>query len=135
MPNEDSNQPAHPRCLIRVFVGHINFAALAIQQSPSEDLDSANAQADLNLCWAHMSEGKLSDVAAHFCFHFIPNTCLYNFDSLKPHFYIVKLGFTGVYIIFLISAQKQRLWVLVRTASPRRGGSNAYPQSMFRAEI
>ena len=27
---------------------------------------------------------------------------LYNFDSLKPHFYIVKLGFTGVYIIFLI---------------------------------
>ena len=28
-------------------------------------------------------------------------------DPLKPHFYIVKLGFTGVYIIFLISAQKQ----------------------------
>ena len=26
-------------------------------------------------------------------------------DPLKPHFYIVKLGFTGVYIIFLISAQ------------------------------
>ena len=25
---------------------------------------------------------------------------------LKPHFYIVKLGFTGVYIIFLISYQK-----------------------------
>ena len=24
---------------------------------------------------------------------------------LKPHFYIAKLGFTGVYIIFLISAQ------------------------------
>ena len=47
-------------------------------------------------------------------------TCLYNFDPLKPHFYTVKLGFTGVYIIFLISAQKHRLWVLVRTASPRR---------------
>ena len=30
---------------------------------------------------------------------------LYNFDPLKPHFYIVKLGFTGIYIIFLISAQ------------------------------
>ena len=44
----------------------------------------------------------------------IKKTCLYNFDSLKPHFYIVKLGFTGVYIIFLISAQKHRLWVLVR---------------------
>ena len=45
-------------------------------------------------------------------------TFLYNFDPLKPHFYIVKLGFTGVYIIFLISAQKHRLWVLVRTALP-----------------
>ena len=50
----------------------------------------------------------------------ITKTCLYNFDPLKPHFYIVKPGFTGVYIIFLISAQKHRLWVLVRTASPRR---------------
>ena len=35
----------------------------------------------------------------------ITKTCLYNFDHLKPDFYIVKLGFTGVYIIFLISAQ------------------------------
>ena len=44
---------------------------------------------------------------------------LYNFDPLKPHFYTVRLRFTGVYIIFLISAQKRRLRVL-RTASPRR---------------
>ena len=50
----------------------------------------------------------------------ITKTCLYNFDPLKPHFYIVKLGFTGVYIIFLNSAHKHRLWVLVRTASSRR---------------
>ena len=56
----------------------------------------------------------------------ITKTCLYNFDPLNPHFYIVKLGFTGVYIIFLISAQKHILWVLVRTTSPRQ-----YPQSMF----
>ena len=34
---------------------------------------------------------------------------LYSFDPLKLHFYIVKLGFTGVYIIFLISAQKHKL--------------------------
>ena len=51
---------------------------------------------------------------------FIRKTYLYNFDPLKPHFYTVKLGFTGVYIIFVISAQKHRLWVLVRTASTRR---------------
>ena len=35
----------------------------------------------------------------------ITKPCLYKVDPLKPHFYIVKLGFTGVYIIFLISAQ------------------------------
>ena len=51
---------------------------------------------------------------------FITKTRLYTFDPLKPHFYIVKLGFTGVYIILLISAQKHRLWVFVRTASARR---------------
>ena len=51
---------------------------------------------------------------------YITKTYLYNFDPLKPHFYIVKLGFTAVYIIFLISARKHRLWVLVRTASSRR---------------
>ena len=56
----------------------------------------------------------------------IMKTCLYNFDPLKPHFYIVKLGFTGVYIIFLSSAQKHRLWLLVRTAL-----SNEYPQSVL----
>ena len=39
----------------------------------------------------------------------------YNFDPLKPHFYTVKLGFTGVYIIYVVSAQKHRLWVLVST--------------------
>ena len=57
------------------------------------------------------------------CWHVrstITKTYLYNDDPLKPHFFIVKLGFTGVYIILLISAQKHRLWVLVRTASPRR---------------
>ena len=50
----------------------------------------------------------------------ITKICLYNTDPLKPHFDIVKLRFIGVYIIFLISAQKHRLWVIVRTASPRR---------------
>ena len=50
----------------------------------------------------------------------ITKTYPYNSDPLKPHFYIVKLGFTGVYIIFLIFAQKHRLWVLVRTTSLRQ---------------
>ena len=50
----------------------------------------------------------------------ITKTCLYSFDPLRPHFYIVKLGFIGVYINFSYSAQKHRLWVLVRTTSVRR---------------
>ena len=63
----------------------------------------------------------------------ITKTCLYNFDPLKPHFYIVKLGFAGVQVIFLISAQNMDCWYSLEP--PRRGGSNEYPQSMFRAEI
>ena len=63
----------------------------------------------------------------------ITKTYLYNFDPLKPHFYIVKLGFTGVYIIFLISVQNIDCGYSLEP--PRRGGSNEYPQSMFWAEI
>ena len=58
-------------------------------------------------------------------FQIITKTCLYNFDPLKPHFYTVKLGFTGIYIIFLNSAQRHRLW----------SGSNEYSQSRFWAGI
>ena len=39
------------------------------------------------------------------CHNHIMKTCSYNFAPLKNHFYIIKLGFAGVYIIFLISAQ------------------------------
>ena len=64
---------------------------------------------------------------------FITKTCLYNFDPLKPHFHMVKLGFTGVYIIFLISAQNIDCGYLLEP--PHRGGSNEYLKSMFWAEI
>ena len=59
----------------------------------------------------------------------ITKTRLYNFDHLKPHFYIVKLGFKGVYNIFLISAQN--IDYEYSLEPPQRGGSNEYPQSMF----
>ena len=59
----------------------------------------------------------------------ITKTCLYNVDPLKPHFYIVKLGITGVYIIFHISAQN--IYCGYWLEPPRRGGSNEYQQSMF----
>ena len=60
-------------------------------------------------------EGRSRIVISEENFINIMKTCLYNVDPLNPT-YIVKLGFTGVYISFLISAQKHGLWVLVRTA-------------------
>ena len=59
----------------------------------------------------------------------VTKTCLYKFDPLQPHFYIVKLGFTGVYIIFLILLNNIDCGYSLEP--PRRGGSNEYPQSMF----
>ena len=50
---------------------------------------------------------------------------IYNFDPLKPHFYIVKLGFAGVQVIFLIYAQNMDCWYSLEPP----------PQSMFSTEI
>ena len=65
--------------------------------------------------------GCLVSLYYYYVLH-ITKTYLYDFDPVKPHFYIVKLGLTGVYmyIIFLISGPKHRLSVLVGTASLRR---------------
>ena len=73
-----------------------------------------------NNCWLREREREKN------C---ITKTHLYNYDPLIPHFYMVKLGFAGVYIIFLISVQKHRLWYTLEP--PHRGGSNEYPQSML----
>ena len=66
------------------------------------------------------------NLAAH---NSITKTRLYKFDPLQPHFYIVKLGFTGVYIIFLILLNNIDCGYSLEP--PHRGGSNEYPQSMF----
>ena len=49
-------------------------------------------------------------------------------DPLKPHFCIVKLGFTGD-ALYLISAQNINFGYSLEP--PHRGGSNEYPQIMF----
>ena len=85
------------------------------------------------MTWHH--DSTVSRMAAYgfsgtrFSKIFITKTCLYTFDPLKPHFYIVKPGFTGIYIIFLISAQNIDCGYSLEP--PRRGGSNEYTQSMF----
>ena len=71
---------------------------------------------------------EMLDAILHDLYHTskpITKTYLYNFDPRKPHFYIVKLGFTGVYITFLFLLKNIDL----------RGGSNEYPQSMFEQKI
>ena len=60
---------------------------------------------------------------------FITKTRLYGFEPLKPHFYTVKLGYTGVYINFLISAQNIDCGYSLEP--PRRGGSHECLKSMF----
>ena len=62
----------------------------------------------------------------------ITKTCLYKFDPLKLHFYIVKLGFTGVYIyigffLFLLknidcgySLEPPRVFVMSRCSVQER---------------
>ena len=72
----------------------------------------------INVCY-HMMIQHLS----------ITKTCPYNFYPLKPHFYKVKLAFTGVYIIFLVLNRNHRF--VYSLEPPQRGDSNKYPQSMF----
>ena len=60
---------------------------------------------------------------------YITKSYPYNFDPLKPHLLyckIVKLGFTGVYIILLINIDCE-----YSLETPCRGGSNEYQQSLF----
>ena len=56
----------------------------------------------------------------------ITKTCLYNVDPLKPHFYIVKLGLTGVYItsVFFLFLLKN-IDCGFSLEPPRRGGSTS----------
>ena len=65
---------------------------------------------------------------------YIMKTCLYNFDPLKPHLYIVKLGFTVVFIIVFLFLLKN-IDCGYSLELPQWGGSNEHPQSMFWAEI
>ena len=59
----------------------------------------------------------------------ITKTCPCNVYPLKPHFYIAKLGYAGVYLFFLFLLQNIDCGYSLEP--PRRGGSNMYPQSKF----
>ena len=56
----------------------------------------------------------------------ITKTCLYNFDPLKPQFYIVKLGI-HYFFLFLL----KNIDCGYSLEPPRRGGSNEYHNLCF----
>ena len=58
---------------------------------------------------------------------YITKTYLYNVDPLtcKPHFYMVKLGFTGIYVFFFLF-QLKTIDCGYSLEPPHRGGSNEY---------
>ena len=134
--NENSNQTASMHRLIWVFVRRTypkgRFSHVAAQVTilvwlkthtsyeiwATLDRHITSKQYVRDLHCSLLSRIPFDCIAEH-CWP-ITKTCLYKFDPFKPHFYIVKVGFTVVHIIFLMSAQKHRLWVLVRTALSRR---------------
>ena len=61
--------------------------------------------------------------------HIIRETCPCIEYPLKSHFYLVKLGYAGVYLFFLFLLQNIDCGYSLEP--PRRCGSNVYPQSMF----
>ena len=66
-------------------------------------------------------------------FAHITKTYLYNFDPLKPHFYVVNRVYRGkhYFYIYLLTSIDYGYSL----EPPRRGGSNEYPQSMFYEEM
>ena len=84
--SEDSYQFAHLRRLIRIFTERIldsqgrKFSLCRQRRLLS---DCADAQADLSLRWAHMSEGTFSDVAFQIMYHAAVYCCTKGFVLLR----------------------------------------------------
>ena len=76
---------------------------------------------------AHQVHKKRQILSLPFCTN--TKTCPYNVYPLKPHFYIAKLGYAGVYLFFLFLLQNIDCGYSLEP--PVRGGSNVYPQSFF----
>ena len=95
-PCEVSDQYAHLQSDQNLHCVHFYSKGCKVSSCGQRSLKTvcADAQTDLSFRWMHNPEGTFSHVEAH-----IMKTYLYNFEPLKPHFYIVKLGFTWVYIV------------------------------------
>ena len=80
-----------------------NKRLLYLARVHESHLSVDNSILHVDICY-RQQQWSLIKATRLICFR-ITKTCLYKFDPLKPHFYIVKLGFAGVYIIFLIFAK------------------------------
>ena len=73
-PNEDSDQPANPRSLIKVFI--VRKKELQPLLSKMRSVKVLIAQADLNgwseFSLGHISKGTVSDVVAHVWWPYLP---------------------------------------------------------------
>ena len=79
-PSEYSDQPVHLQSLISILTQHIlDSQGCKVSSCGRRRLwaDCANAQADLSLRWAHVSECTFSHIVAHTW-----STCIYSTSSL-----------------------------------------------------
>ena len=72
---------------------------------------------------------KITSIDIVYMFWYITKTCLYIFYPLKPHFFIVKLGFIGYTLFFTFLLKNIDCGYSLEP--PRRGGSNEYPHLCF----
>ena len=79
-----------PKSKIVLILGDDNFTILKITPEMKLSIKFQVSQSSVS---------EATDLHT-FLIH-IMQTCPCNVHPLKPHFYIVKVGFTGVYIIFL----------------------------------
>ena len=128
-------------CVYAHVLNHVNVrACMFVRMCPRFVQLYLNQRDPLRYCHFHVLNQQVRsfNVLISAKLHFITKTCLYNFDPLKPHIYIVKLGFTGYTLFFLFLLKSIDFGYPLeppRRGSNSRGGSNMYPQSMFWAEI
>ena len=111
---------------------HRKYFMINLHKRMFSTWQGSNLKAPDQHLYAHPTESPRGSKATSSTQHH-KNMWLCNFDPLKPHFYIVKLVFTGVYIIFLFLLKNIDFGYSLEPH--HRGGSNEYPQSMFWAEI
>ena len=124
----DSDPPAHAQSIIRAFAFHsyiLWYPMILLADSEGPD---QTAQADLCLLCPHIPEHTFSHGAAQVSAlhlsspvrHSSRKHAYINLTPLTPLLYRKTGVYRGIHYFFLFLCSKHRLWVPVRTTSPRR---------------